>query len=66
MKRVKGIYENHVIKLFEQVDAEDGSAVEVIFTFDYQDAKARQFKLLNRGFRMGQSTRRNRTELHER
>lgn len=66
MKRVKGIFENEVIKLLEKVDAEDGSEVEVIFSDDYKEVKARQFILLDRGFRMGRILHRSRAELHER
>jgi predicted DNA-binding antitoxin AbrB/MazE fold protein len=66
MKRVKGIYEDQVVKLLEKVDAEEGSEVEVIFPSNYQEAKAHQFRWLNRGFRMGKITHRSRDELHER
>lgn len=66
MKRVKGIYENQMVKLLEKVDAEEGSEVEVIFTHQYSEAKARQLELLNKGFHMGKITRRSRAELHER
>ncbi len=31
MKKVKGIYEDNVVKLLEEVHAEDGAEVEVLF-----------------------------------
>jgi predicted DNA-binding antitoxin AbrB/MazE fold protein len=66
MKRVKGIYEDQVVKLLEKVEAADGSEVEVIFTHHYPEAKARQLRWLNTGFHMGKLARRGRDELHER
>ncbi len=66
MKRVKGIYENHVVKLLEDVDVEDGSEVDVIFANHGREVKARQFKWLEQGFHMGKLSRRDRAELHER
>ncbi len=66
MKRVKGIYENKVVKLLEPLNAAAGSEVEVLFPQLYQEAKARQFALLDQGFQMGKVTRQSRTELHER
>lgn len=65
MRRVKGIYEDQVVKLLEKVDAEEGSEVEVIFAHYYQEAKARQFLWLNKGFHMGRLTCRSRAQLHE-
>lgn len=66
MKRVKGIYENQLVKLLENVEAEDGSEVEVIFPNYHQTARARQLKWLEQGFPMGQPGARSRVELHER
>jgi predicted DNA-binding antitoxin AbrB/MazE fold protein len=66
MKRVKGVYEDKVVKLLEKVDAEEGSEVEVVFPHHYQEAKARQLRWLNKGFHMGKITHRSRDELHDR
>ncbi len=66
MKRVKGIYKNRVVKLLEEVEAEDGSEVEVIFTNHSQQAKARQLQWLDQGFHLGKSSRLPRAELHDR
>jgi predicted DNA-binding antitoxin AbrB/MazE fold protein len=66
MKRVKGIYQNNVVKLLEKVDAEEGSEVEVIFPPSYQAAKMRQLRWLIKGFHMGKIIRQSRDELHER
>ena len=66
MKRVKGIYQDNVVKLLAKVDAEEGSEVEVIFPPPYQAAKMRQLRWLIKGFHMGKIMRRNRDELHER
>lgn len=66
MKRVKGIYEDNVVKLLEKVDAKEGSEVEVVFLHQYQEAQARQLRWLSQGFHMGKITHRSRDELHER
>jgi predicted DNA-binding antitoxin AbrB/MazE fold protein len=66
MRRVKGIYQNNVVKLLEKVDAEEGSEVEVVFPTSYQAAKTRQLRWLIKGFHMGKIIRQGRDELHER
>lgn len=66
MRRVKGIYEDQVVRLLEKVEAKEGSEVEVMFADYYQEAKARQILWLKKGFHMGKLTCRNRAQLHDR